>query len=261
MPFTMSHAAAVVPLRKIFRSSLPLSALIIGSFSPDFRYFIPVLRLQIFSHSLSAIFVFCLPLSLFVLLIFHTLVKEPLFHLLPESLQRRIEPESLQFSFLPLTQFIAIVIAIILGGFTHIVWDSFTHEHGEAVERWQVLYTTTFQMFGFDVRLYKLLQHTSTVIGLVLLAYWFMKWFRRQPVSQTEDNGYLAESTKMKILALLIFFAIVIGLIVGFWLSARFNGILAFRVFVVQTVVGTITAFAFATFLYSLVFKWQKRML
>jgi len=260
MPFTVSHAAAVIPLRKVFHGFLPLSALIIGSFSPDFRYFIPALRLQIFSHSLPAIFVFCLPLSLLVLFVFHKIVKEPLFQLLPESLQRRIEPESLKFSFLPLKKLIAIVIAIILGAFTHIVWDSFTHEHGDAVERWQVLYTTSFRVFGFDLRLYKLLQHGSTFVGLGLLAYWFMKWFRKQPVPQTESKAYLAESTKTKILALLISFAMLIGLIVGFWLSARFNGVLAFRVFVVQTVVGTMTTFAFAVFLYSLVFKWQKRI-
>ena len=39
MPFTISHAAAVLPLKK---SPLPLAALMIGSMSPDFSYFLPM---------------------------------------------------------------------------------------------------------------------------------------------------------------------------------------------------------------------------
>lgn len=259
MPFTVSHAAAVIPLRKIFQFSLPLSALIVGSFSPDFRYFIPFLRLQIVSHSLQGIFLFCLPLSVLVLFLFHKIVKEPLYHLLPITVQRRIEPETLQFSFLPLKNFIAIIVAIILGAITHIIWDSFTHEHGGAVERWQILYTIVFYLFGSDIRLYKVLQHVSTFVGLALLAYWFMKWFRSQPIPQAEGREYLEAGTKLKILISLTVFAIVMGLAFGFWLSTQFTGVLAFRVFVVQTVVGIMAAFAFAAFLYSLAFKWQKR--
>jgi hypothetical protein len=261
MPFTVSHAAAVIPLRKIFQYSLPLSALIVGSFSPDFRYFIPFLRLQIVSHSLQGIFLFCLPLSLLVLFLFHKIVKEPLYHLLPESVQRRIEPETLQFFFLPLKRLIVIIVAIMLGAATHIIWDSFTHEHGGAVERWQILYTSIFHLFGADIRLYKVLQHISTVVGLALLAYWIMKWFRHQLVPQIESKPYLATGTKVKILISLTVFAIVVGLAFGFWLSTQFTGVLAFRVFVVQTVVGIMAAFVFAAFLYSLAFKWQKRQL
>ena len=36
MPFTVSHAAAVLPLQRL---GLPLTALMIGSMAPDFGYF------------------------------------------------------------------------------------------------------------------------------------------------------------------------------------------------------------------------------
>src|ERR1051325_2832570 len=118
MPFTLSHAAAVIPLRNRFHRYLPLSALLIGSFAPDFRYFFPGIRLRIFSHSPQGVFLFCLPLSLLALWLFHRLVKEPLFHLLPRRLQSRFEPEMLQFTFAPWHRTIAIALAILIGGFT-----------------------------------------------------------------------------------------------------------------------------------------------
>ena len=39
MPFTASHAAAVLPL---LRTPLPASALVIGSIAPDLPYYLPV---------------------------------------------------------------------------------------------------------------------------------------------------------------------------------------------------------------------------
>src|SRR3982751_3185959 len=39
MPFTVSHAAAVLPLQRFGSHKLPLTALMIGSMAPDFGYF------------------------------------------------------------------------------------------------------------------------------------------------------------------------------------------------------------------------------
>ena len=62
MPFTVSHAAAVLPLKN---SRLPLAALMVGSMSPDFAYFLPAaLSARTASHSLPGIFLFCLPAGL-----------------------------------------------------------------------------------------------------------------------------------------------------------------------------------------------------
>ena len=39
LPFTLAHAAAVVPIWRRGRSFLPLSALVVGCMAPDFEYF------------------------------------------------------------------------------------------------------------------------------------------------------------------------------------------------------------------------------
>src|SRR5579859_7081779 len=57
MPFTLSHAAVVVP----FRRMLPFSALVIGSMVPDLPYFVPRLVNNHFAHGTLGFFVFCLP--------------------------------------------------------------------------------------------------------------------------------------------------------------------------------------------------------
>lgn len=42
MPFTISHAAAVLPFARFFKRERVFSALVIGSMVPDFGYFQPV---------------------------------------------------------------------------------------------------------------------------------------------------------------------------------------------------------------------------
>ena len=87
MPFTLAHAAAALPFR---RSSLIVSALIIGTMAPDFEYF---LRLRVddgFGHTLKGAFLLTLPLALFVLWTSHAFVQRLVADLLPDRLERRL---------------------------------------------------------------------------------------------------------------------------------------------------------------------------
>src|SRR5690349_14740000 len=83
MPFTAAHPAAILPLA--VRLSVPygVSALAVGSMSPDFEYFLWRHAASTSGHSIDGLFVFCLPAGLIVLAAFHTLVKRPLALLLP----------------------------------------------------------------------------------------------------------------------------------------------------------------------------------
>ncbi|MEM7737240.1 MAG: DUF4184 family protein [Deinococcota bacterium] len=67
MPFTVSHVAAVIPLNK---KPLVLSALIVGSMSPDVLYFVPGVPSLPLAHSLQGLVLFCLPVSFALLLIY-----------------------------------------------------------------------------------------------------------------------------------------------------------------------------------------------
>jgi hypothetical protein len=42
MPFTLSHAATAVPLHRLLQKHGNITAFVIGTFSPDLPYFLPL---------------------------------------------------------------------------------------------------------------------------------------------------------------------------------------------------------------------------
>ena len=83
MPFTLAHAAAVIPLARRFPRRFSLPALVVGSLSPDFEYFVRLRPVRSISHDLIGIPLLCLPTGLVVLLVFDRIMKRPLIQLTP----------------------------------------------------------------------------------------------------------------------------------------------------------------------------------
>ncbi|GAB5466418.1 MAG: hypothetical protein Kapaf2KO_18540 [Candidatus Kapaibacteriales bacterium] len=83
MPFTFSHPAAIIPLKKVFKDKLSLASLVIGSIVPDFEYFIRLRLYSEHSHTLEGLFYFDLPLGIVIVLLFYGIIKEPLVNNLP----------------------------------------------------------------------------------------------------------------------------------------------------------------------------------
>src|SRR3954468_10318059 len=83
MPFTLSHPLAVVPLRGLCPRWLNFAALVIGSTSPDFGYFIQQFDAAAFAHSGWGTLEICLPTGLLALSIFY-LLRQPLCYILPQ---------------------------------------------------------------------------------------------------------------------------------------------------------------------------------
>lgn len=193
MPFTFSHPAASVPLA---RRGLVLSALVVGSMVPDLSYFFRWLPASHLSHTLSGVFLFCVPSGLVVLWLFHTLLKRPLLSLLPVSHQRRLLPLAGHFSFGPLRRFILIVVSLAVGALTHVAWDAFTHSHGWVVRHLFLLSWPLVETAQGTVRLYRVLQHVSTLVGAILLGCWYARWFRRAPAGPVA--GWMWFSTTAK---------------------------------------------------------------
>ena len=68
MPWTLAHPAAVLPFRRFSGAGrLSFGALVIGSMSPDFVYYIGRFDLGNFTHSPLGVLVTCLPAGLLVL--------------------------------------------------------------------------------------------------------------------------------------------------------------------------------------------------
>jgi hypothetical protein len=161
-----------------------LSALVVGSLAPDFRYFFNLAPRGHFGHSLKGVFVFCLPVGLAVLWIFQTLMKLPLISLAPKSHQQRLITLARPFRWGGAGRFSLIVASILLGSISHLAWDAFTHDRGLVVRNVPDL-RVPLEEFGTHRPLYNVLQHGSSLLGLALLAFWYWRWFKRtspQPV-------------------------------------------------------------------------------
>jgi hypothetical protein len=175
MPFTFSHAAAAWPFRK---ARLEMAALVIGCFAPDFPYFMFIKPYGLIGHTLLGVFIFDLPVSLVVLWMFYAYVKQPLSMLLPKGIRRRLKPGNSNFSFWPPARLALIVVSILIGTATHILWDSFTHTYYWPYRHWSLLSEVVHVPAAGNMQMYKVLQYASTLFGLVFVAIWIWSWYR-----------------------------------------------------------------------------------
>jgi hypothetical protein len=185
MPFTFAHPAAVLPLRRSrYLQTVPL---VIGSLVPDLPYFVPTRFGRTFfpdTHTLYGSVSICLPLGLAVLIAI-LLFREPLTVMLGAR-ARWVCLQSLErFTSRPLHWPIAL-LSILLGSWTHIAWDSFTHERGWTTARVAAL-SAPVSVFGWDTATSHLLQYLSSVFGLAVLAFWFRGLILSAPKSVSED--------------------------------------------------------------------------
>ncbi|GGC77738.1 DUF4184 family protein [Undibacterium terreum] len=195
MPFTLSHPAAVLPLHKLLGRRSSISAMAIGSMAPDFAYFLPGIH-GLMTHSLAGILIFCLPAGLLAYFIFHLLIKRPACLLLPEFLLSRLRGQVFGAGTLPSVSIWVLACSVMLGAATHIAWDALTHRNSAVVNHVDLLRSVVFTVDGSQVYLYKLLQHLSTALGLLVLAWWVQSWLT-QPATPA-DSDLLKDTNQLE---------------------------------------------------------------
>lgn len=210
VPFTPAHAAAALPFR---RMRLVTSALVVGTFAPDFEYFLQLMPRGGFGHTLRGVFVLDLPLALLVLWIFQTYLKVPLTRLLPDGFQRRVAPHLGEFRFLGWPRFAVIVASILLGVATHLVWDSFTHPGMWLYHHWLFLRRTVRLPLVGTVEYCKVFQHASTVFGIGVLLVWFVRWYQTTEPCSEARNGSLKTAQKARVIFCIAAIALLGGLL------------------------------------------------
>lgn len=175
MPFTLSHAAAAWPFRK---TRLEMPALLTGCFAPDLAYFMFIRSRAVIGHTLLGVFIFDLPVSLAVLWLFYAYVRQPLLMLLSKRIRMRLKPGGGNFSFWPPARLALIVLSILIGTATHILWDSFTHTFYWPYRHWSFLSDVLYLPVAGHMEMFKVLQYASTLFGLVFVAVWVFFWYR-----------------------------------------------------------------------------------
>ncbi|MCC7463882.1 MAG: DUF4184 family protein [Gammaproteobacteria bacterium] len=180
MPFTISHAAAVLLLRRWLRSGPALAAAVIGSMVPDFGLILPWQLARGATHGRMALLSFCLPLGLAVWLLHERLIRPALLEIAPDRWSARWQ----QRGAIPLRSWrtwLVVAAAVLGGAVTHLAWDGFTHEDARGVAMFPQLEDLAWHINGHPMYLYRILQHLSSVAGLALVLWLAWRWHRQLP--------------------------------------------------------------------------------
>jgi len=76
---------------------------------------------------------------------------------------------------------LSLFCSVLIGAATHIVWDSFTHIHGRAVDSVPLLSSDLVSVGRVDLKVYKFLQYFSSVAGLAIVQVLYKKELSKQP--------------------------------------------------------------------------------
>lgn len=121
---------------------------------------------------------FDLPIALIYCFVFHLFVRNVLIHHLPYFFKERFA-QFLIFDWIDYFKkhLIIVILSIIIGAYSHLSWDAFTHEWGFFAKHFHALQKTWVQIpfKNFEVKGYKFQQHFSTFLGTIFIAFWIYK--------------------------------------------------------------------------------------
>jgi len=157
MPFTLAHPVAILPLRRWCPKYLDLPGLIVGSITPDLATSID--DWEYFSHTIPGTLVFCLPIGLLTLWIFHR-VRTPLVSTFPNPHRDALLPLCTSTP----NSLFRVTTSLLLGSWLHITWDLFTHDHS-----WLTQHVPFFSVRLAGVPLNHLLWLLSSLAGSAIL--------------------------------------------------------------------------------------------
>lgn len=197
MPFTISHAAAVLPLKK---TRMPLAALMVGSMAPDFAYFLPFSLQRTSTHDVDGLFLFCWPVGLAVWLFYVYVLERPTIELLPDAWRVRVTPSERRITFQSLAW---ASLGLIVGAITHDLWDAFTHGGTFVTSRVPALNVPLFQFQGRNIRVYFMLQVLSSIVGLFALWRYALQLRNGPPRSAAPGDSAGFVTNRTRVLALL----------------------------------------------------------
>lgn len=201
------------------RGPLVASALVAGAVAPDLLYVGAAYRFATMyidgnltitrTHEFSSAFWLDPLLALVILLIFQLLVKRPLLALAPSALAGRLPSPAVRPRIPSLVLVFWIVVSTVIGAFTHVLWDSFTHYDGYFVRRWRFL-TADITPF-WDVN--RVLQYLSSLGGVLVIAVWLYFWWRKTPPSPVDATRYVSRAARYGVLAAVVLLAAVAAVV------------------------------------------------
>lgn len=170
MPFTFAHPIFAAPLKWVKPTYISLTGLVLGAMSPDFEYFIALEPHQWIGHSMKGLLLEAIPLSIILAFLFHKIIKQPLAYHLPSYYgldQRAVNlVEEHRWLLYSLRQWTVFLVSVIIGFYSHLLVDAFTHESGTFVQNLPWLQGSLIGALPN----YKLLQYSSSLAGMAIEA-------------------------------------------------------------------------------------------
>lgn len=237
MPFTLAHPAAIVPIWYGAKKRLSVEALIIGSISPDIPYFLALRPISTYEHSLNGLFVFCLPVSLLIYYLYQRYFKTPVTVLLMLSL----EPVGITYKW---PHFVQLSISILIGAFTHIFLDAFTHSNG-----WFVIHLPLLNQVIFALPFYRWLQYLGGVLGLLVMIFWGYS-----ALKNTKGQSRTSILSNQWRTSVIVFFPVIIALFAAIAVFINTQYGMSWHAIMVRAVIGSMSGFVVATTFYSCAF-------
>jgi hypothetical protein len=233
---------------------------VVGAMVPDFGLFFPW-RIQRFeTHSAAALFTFCLPLGLVTYWIFQYAIKAPMLEVLPEGAYARWRPFSSPAEFRSIRQWIFAGFGVLAGAVTHLVWDAFTHEKARGIRLLPWLEDPTMEIGSHHLTGVRLMQDTSSLIGLaVVLA---LVWYGLRRGHETPVPARALRPAERRVWVL-IYMVMVVALSTAWALWARLGEPTGHSVKAIATgiAVASLRGLAMALLCTSLALDWRLRAL
>ncbi|WP_121810533.1 DUF4184 family protein [Mucilaginibacter kameinonensis] len=189
MPFTFAHPAIVLPLNNLKTRWLSLTGLIAGAMVPDFEYFVRMHIYSIYSHTIWGLFWFDIPFGVLLAFLFHNIVRNKLFNNLPSFLNRRLYAyKTFNWNSYFRKYWPVVLYSIFIGACTHMFLDAFTHPAGYFVALFPEVFNKTIIA---TTPLYKILQHTFTLIGTLYIIYYIRKMPEEQHTNRSISKYWI----------------------------------------------------------------------
>ncbi|GLX71245.1 DUF4184 family protein [Paenibacillus glycanilyticus] len=242
MPYTLAHPIFAYPLKYLNRNLLSTTGLVLGSMGPDLEYFIHLEPHQTIGHTFLGLLLQVIPLSIVLGLLFHYVIKTPLALHLPSlfHLDKRAYRLLNRWSRRSFTAWFYYLISVVIGFYTHLLVDGFTHERGYFVHHLDVLNQTVL----LNLPLYKMLQYSFSLLGLFAVFLTILyKLFKSVP----ETEGFVAVPSQQKWMYWMVV-SLWVVLLTGLKLNA--SSLPAISIIVVAPVSGVAVGLVVASMIY-----------
>ncbi|MWC31199.1 DUF4184 family protein [Paenibacillus sp. MMS18-CY102] len=193
MPFTLSHPAFAVPLRRYF-PNLSIAGLVLGSMSPDLEYFANMEARGTIGHQFIGFMLIGLPLCFAIYFSYERVIRPMLSAFMPNlfGLKRFVRECYERGEPLSLAGWFHFAAAAFVGYLTHMFMDAWTHGSGIFVQHLPGLTVHTLGM-----PLFQLLQFAFSALGAAVIAIWgfiqWLRWLKDAPRSGTNHSAKLLE--------------------------------------------------------------------